>query len=61
MKETVEFGVTAYNYLPSTLFSSMEEAPIPFGDEVGLEVLRSLRELGEGLSRLSEQDIGDRE
>lgn len=32
----------------------MELNPVPFGDEVGLEVLAALRELGEGLTKLSD-------
>ena len=33
---------------------TMEQNPVPFGDDVGLEVLAALKELGEGLSKLSE-------
>jgi len=32
----------------------MDQTPVPFGDDVGLDVLAALRELGDGLSKLSD-------
>lgn len=32
----------------------MDHTPVPFGDDVGLDVLAALRELGDGLSKLSD-------
>lgn len=32
----------------------MDQTSVPFGDDVGLEVLAALRELGEGLTKLSD-------